>query len=41
VETAIRVVGRWLKDGRLSEAGTRLVLTDPEALRELADRAVE
>ena len=41
VETAIRVVGRWLKDGRLSEAGTRLVLTDPEALRELADRVVE
>ena len=41
VETAIRIVSRWLKDGRLKEVGSALVLTDPGALRELAERAVE
>jgi hypothetical protein len=36
VETAIRVVSRWLKDGLLLEENNRLVLKDLDALRELA-----
>ena len=37
VETAIRVVSRWLKDGLLLDEGGRLVLTDVEGLRTLAE----
>jgi CRP/FNR family transcriptional regulator len=37
VETTIRVVSRWLKDGLLLEDGPHLVLRDPEALRALAE----
>jgi CRP/FNR family transcriptional regulator len=37
VETAIRVVSRWLKDGLVVDEGGRLVLTDLEALRALAE----
>ena len=36
VETAIRVVSRWLKEGIVLDDGSRLVLTDLEALRALA-----
>jgi CRP/FNR family transcriptional regulator len=38
VETAIRIVSRWLKDGTLAEDGNRLVLADLEALRGIANR---
>lgn len=37
VETAIRIVGRWLKEGLVREVGGRLALRDPAALRELAE----
>lgn len=37
VETAIRVVSRWLKDGLLADEGGHLVLKDVEALRTLAE----
>jgi CRP/FNR family transcriptional regulator len=37
VETAIRVVSRWLKDGLLLDEDGRLVLTDVAALRALAE----
>lgn len=37
VETAIRVVSRWLKDGTLADEGGRLVLRDLDALRVLAE----
>ena len=33
VETAIRIVSRWQKDGWLVDDGGRLILTDVEALR--------
>lgn len=33
VETAIRVVGRWIKDGLVADDDGRLVLKKPEALR--------
>jgi CRP-like cAMP-binding protein len=36
VETTIRVLGRWLKDDLVQDEGGRLVLTDLDALRELA-----
>ena len=36
VETAIRVVSRWLKDGLVQDDGGRLVLKDLPALRERA-----
>lgn len=36
VETAIRVVSRWLRDGLVDDAGGRLVVADVEALRVLA-----
>jgi CRP/FNR family transcriptional regulator len=36
VETAIRVVSRWLKDDLLAADGSRLVLRDVDALRALA-----
>ena len=37
VETAIRIVSRWLKEGLLDDTGARLALTDVEALRALAE----
>ena len=36
VETAIRIVSRWLRDGLVREEGTHLVLRDVEALRAIA-----
>jgi CRP-like cAMP-binding protein len=36
VETTIRVVRRWVKDGLVSDQGGRLVLCDIDALRERA-----
>jgi len=36
VETAIRVVGRWIRDGWVTDEGNHLVLGDLERLRELA-----
>ena len=37
VETAIRVVSRWQREGLVREQGGRLVLADPEALRALVE----
>lgn len=37
VETTIRVVGRWLRDGLVEDAGDRLVLKNPDGLRERAE----
>jgi len=37
VETAIRILSRWLRDGLLGEDGDRLVLTDWEGLGALAE----
>jgi CRP/FNR family transcriptional regulator len=36
VETTIRIVSRWLKDGLLADDGARLRVVDVEALRALA-----
>jgi CRP-like cAMP-binding protein len=36
VETTIRIVSRWLKDGLLADDGARLRVADVEALRALA-----
>jgi CRP-like cAMP-binding protein len=33
VETAIRVVSRWLRDGLVEDRGGRLVVRDQKALR--------
>jgi CRP-like cAMP-binding protein len=41
VETAIRVLSRWLKDGLLIDAGGRLVLTDLDGLRERAEGEIK
>jgi CRP/FNR family transcriptional regulator len=41
VETAIRIVSRWLKDGLVADEGGRFVLTDLDALRERAEGEVE
>lgn len=41
VETAIRVVSRWLKDGLVRDEGGRLVFTDLEALRALGEGEAE
>jgi CRP/FNR family transcriptional regulator len=41
VETAIRVMSRWLKDGLLLAEGSRLVLSDLDALRDLAEGQAE
>jgi CRP/FNR family transcriptional regulator len=41
VETAIRVVSRWLRDGLVADAGGRLVVRDADGLRELAEGATE
>jgi CRP/FNR family transcriptional regulator, nitrogen oxide reductase regulator len=37
VETAIRVVSRWLKEGLVDDEGGRLALADLDALRALAE----
>jgi CRP/FNR family transcriptional regulator len=37
VETAIRVVSRWLRDGLVEDRGGRLVVRDRDGLRELAE----
>jgi hypothetical protein len=37
VETAIRILSRWLRDGMLVDDGGRLVLTDWDALSALAE----
>ena len=41
VETAIRTVSRWLKDGLLVDEGGQLVLTDLDALSDLAEGRIE
>lgn len=41
VETTIRVVGRWIKEGLVSEDSGRLLLRKPEALRALAQGGLE
>jgi CRP/FNR family transcriptional regulator len=41
VETTIRVVSRWLKDGLLAEQGGRLVVGDLADLRALAEGPAE
>lgn len=41
VETAIRIVSRWLKEGLLLDEGGHLVLKDVEALRTLAEGETE
>ena len=37
VESAIRVVSRWLRDGLVEDRGGRLVIQDRDGLRELAE----
>jgi CRP/FNR family transcriptional regulator len=37
VETTIRVVSRWMKDGLVADADGRLLLRDVAALRALAE----
>ena len=37
VETTIRILGRWLRDGLLAEDEGRLVLTDRDGLADLAE----
>ena len=41
VETAIRVLSRWLKDGLLTDEGGRLVLGDLAGLRALAQGEID
>jgi CRP-like cAMP-binding protein len=41
VETAIRIVGRWIRDGRLTDEGGRLILGDIQGLRDLAEGPTE
>ena len=41
VETAIRIVSRWLKDGLVRDEGGRFVLVGLEALRALAEGKAE
>jgi CRP-like cAMP-binding protein len=41
VETTIRVVSRWLKDGLVGDDDGRLVIREPEALRERAGGEAE
>jgi CRP/FNR family transcriptional regulator len=40
VETTIRILSRWIKDGLLVDDGARLVLPDVERLREIAEGEV-
>jgi hypothetical protein len=37
VETTIRVVSRWLRDGLVDDVEGRLVIRDVDALRAVAD----
>ena len=37
VETAIRVVSRWLRDALVEDRDGRLVVRDPNASRELSE----
>jgi hypothetical protein len=37
VETTIRVVSRWLRDGLVEEADGRLVIGDVDALRAVGE----
>jgi hypothetical protein len=37
VETAIRTLSRWIRDGVFDDDGGRLVLTDSEGLSALAE----
>jgi CRP/FNR family transcriptional regulator len=37
VETTIRILSRWLRDGLLVDEGGRLVLTDREGMTALAE----
>ena len=41
VETTIRILSRWLRDGLLADDGGRLVLTDGSGLSALAERETE
>jgi CRP/FNR family transcriptional regulator len=41
VETTIRVVSRWQKDRLVRDDGGRLILADPDALREIAQGEIE
>src|SRR5262245_12734367 len=41
VETTIRVVSRWLRDGVVADEGGRLVVTDADGLRERAEGETE
>ena len=41
VETAIRVVSRWLRDEVVEDRGGRLVVLDRDALRGLAEGEAE
>lgn len=41
VETAIRILGRWAKEGLLEDHEGRLVLVDPDGLRERAEGEAE
>ncbi len=41
VETTIRVVSRWLREGLIDDDGSRLVLTDPEGFRALVEGEAE
>jgi CRP/FNR family transcriptional regulator len=41
VETTIRVVSRWLREGIVAEEGGRLVVTDAAGLRDRAEGAQE
>jgi CRP/FNR family transcriptional regulator len=41
VETTIRIVSRWLRDGLVADEGGRLVVKDADALRERGEGAAE
>ena len=41
VETTIRVVSRWQRDGLVADEGGRFVVKDADALRERAEGAAE
>jgi CRP/FNR family transcriptional regulator len=41
VETTIRIVSRWIKEGMVAEESNRLVLRDLDGLRELAEGHAE
>jgi CRP/FNR family transcriptional regulator len=41
VETTIRILSRWIKDGLLADEGGRLVLGDLDGLRERAEGEIE